>query len=57
VRNWIVVKLNSAPKLHHRKVKNVQKQVSKNSAQWYGRQEERQVSASAPLAFWKINQN
>jgi delta24-sterol reductase len=34
-RKWIIVKLNSAPKLHHRKVKNVQKQVSKNSAQWY----------------------
>jgi predicted PilT family ATPase len=29
-RNWIVVKLNSAPKLHDRKVKNVQKQVSKD---------------------------
>ncbi|PNF18142.1 Delta(24)-sterol reductase [Cryptotermes secundus] len=26
-RNWIIVKLNSAPKLHHRKVQNVQKQV------------------------------
>jgi hypothetical protein len=30
-RNWIVVKLNSAPKQHDRKVKNVQKQVSKIS--------------------------
>lgn len=27
-RNWITVKLNSAPKLHNRKVKNIQKQVS-----------------------------
>jgi delta24-sterol reductase len=27
-RNWIVVKLNSAPKLHDWKVKHVQKQVS-----------------------------
>jgi hypothetical protein len=39
-RNWIMVKLNSAPKLHHRKVKHVQKQVSKSSGQWYGRREE-----------------
>jgi predicted PilT family ATPase len=30
-RNWIVVKLNSAPKQHDRKVKNVQRQVSKIS--------------------------
>jgi len=33
-RNWIVFKLNSAPKLHDRKVKNVQKQVSKDYSQW-----------------------
>jgi predicted PilT family ATPase len=33
-RNWIIVKLNSAPKLHDRKVKNVQKQVSKGCGQW-----------------------
>jgi predicted PilT family ATPase len=33
-RNWIVVKLNSAPKLHDKKVKNVQKQVSKDYSQW-----------------------
>lgn len=26
-RNWIIFKLNSAPKLHNRKVKNVQRQV------------------------------
>ena len=33
-RNWIVVKLNSAPKQHDGKVKNVQKQVSKYYSQW-----------------------
>jgi delta24-sterol reductase len=38
-RNWIIVKVNSAPKLHHRKVKHVQKQVSNNFGQWYGKRE------------------
>ena len=33
-RNWIIVKINSAPKLHYRKVKHVQKQVSKDYNQW-----------------------
>lgn len=33
-RNWIIVKLNSAPKLHDRKVKKVQRQVSKDNSQW-----------------------
>jgi delta24-sterol reductase len=33
-RNWIVFKLNSAPKLHDKKVKHVQKQVSKDYCQW-----------------------
>lgn len=33
-RNWIIVKLNSAPKLHDKKVKNVQKQVRKISVLW-----------------------
>jgi hypothetical protein len=33
-RNWIVVTLNSAPKQHDKKVKNVQKQVSESFVQW-----------------------